>query len=97
MNVSSLIKQHPLLTADLQNLGLNNRTLNVVADDISAQLGGNRSPNLCYVLSTLSCGEFVQAVDTTKIADEANISPAIAQAIVQTIAPWVDNFQLRDV
>jgi hypothetical protein len=99
MNVATLIKQHPLLTADLRNLGLTNRTLHAVADDISTQLSGDKqghkSFNLCYIFNGLSSGEFVKAVDAKKVAEEANLSPALAQTIVLTIAPWVDKFQLR--
>ena len=94
MNVMTLIRKHPLLGADLHNLGVANTTLNEVADTVTEQLGGSRDYNLCYVLSTLNSREFVRCIDVHALAKRARIPESLAQSIVLTIAPWVNQFKV---
>jgi len=94
MNVMTLIRQHPLLYADLKNLGLNSEALNAAARQISAQLGGAPGSNLCYVLSALSSHEFVQLINAAEVATESDTTPAVAQSMVFMLAPWVGQFQV---
>ena len=97
MNILNLIYQHPLLKADLTNLGLGDRHLKTVAGEIGCQLGGSAEFNLCYVLSALNRSQFVKAIDVSALADCVEINPSLAQSIVLTIAPWVDRFQVRAI
>ena len=92
MNLNLLIERHPLLHADLRNLGLSYRHVLAVGRRISAQLGGING-NLSHVLERLDRAGFVAAVDVQDIASEAGITPALAQASVFTIAPWVERFR----
>ena len=97
MNIMSLIHQHPLLFADLKNLGLSHSELQTLARTVTVQLGGQNENNLCYVLAALDCREFVRLADTTEIAERASIAPSLAQSAILTIAPWIDRFQLRAI
>lgn len=94
MNVMTLIKQHPLLYADLKNLGFSGKTLDAAAEQISAQLGGAPGSNLCYVLSALSSEEFVQLINPAEVATESATTPAVAQSMVFMLAPWIGQFQV---
>ncbi len=93
MNVLSLIKQHPLLYADLVNLGICGAALSRAARQISAQLGGD-DDNLCFIFSALSAREFVSLVDTGDLARHSNLPPPLAASMVMTMAPWVGQFRL---
>ncbi|MEM7000992.1 MAG: hypothetical protein AAF529_09400 [Pseudomonadota bacterium] len=95
MNIQSLIHQHPLLFADLRALGLSLTHLNKIAANLSAQLGGAPDFNLCYVLAALDGREFTRAIDVRELAAKSEITSALAQAVVLTIAPWVARFRLR--
>lgn len=97
MNIMSLIHQHPLLFADLKNLGLSHAELNALARTVTMQLGGESDHNLCYVLAALDCNEFIRLADTSEIATRAKIAPSLAQSAILTIAPWIDRFQLRAI
>lgn len=97
MNIVTLLQQHPLLCADLKNLGLSRRHMHNAAIEISQQLGGNQEFNLCYVLAALNSREFVRTIDAAPIATSLDISAALAQSIVLMIAPWVERFQLKAV
>ncbi len=92
MNLAQLIRHHPLLHADLCSLGLSSGNILTVADQISAQLG-TVNGNLSQVLEQLDRRSFVHAVDAKRVALDAGISPALAQASVFTIAPWVERFR----
>ena len=92
-----LINRHPLLFADLQGLGLSHSQVDGLAGELCTQLGGSRDFNLCYVLAALNRADFMRAVDISAIADRLSINPALAQAAVMTIAPWVDRFRLTAV
>lgn len=97
MNIMSLIHQHPLLFADLKNLGLSHTELRNLAQTVTIQLGGERGNNLCYVLASLDCREFARLTDPSEIARRAQIAPSLAQSAILTIAPWIDRFQLRAI
>ena len=97
MNIMSLIHQHPLLFADLKNLGLSHDELQTLAHTVTLQLGGETDHNLCYVLAALNCSEFIRLADTGEIAQSAKIAPSLAQSAILTIAPWIDRFQLRAI
>lgn len=97
MNIHSLIARHPLLHADLCDLGLSHIQVHHVAKEICCQLVGTSEFNMCYVLSALNCTDFVKALDATQIAGYAGIHPSVAQSAVMTIAPWVDRFRLQAV
>ncbi len=92
MNVMTLIRQHPLLHADLANLGLNSHALNTAAARITEQLGGDSDHNLCFVLSALDCQDFVSLVDVADVAGHAGLSNPLAQSLVFILAPWVGKF-----
>ena len=98
MNVYTLIQQHPLLHADLKNLGITSCTLRQVAADLSAQLGPDSNDsghNLSYVFAALDRRTFVRLVNTRRLAEAGQIQPAKAQSIVLLIAPWIDAFALQ--
>ena len=80
MNILSLIHQHPLLFADLKNLGLSHSELDSLAHTVTSQLGGKDDQNLCYVLAALDCREFVRLTDTSEIAARIGIDTALAQS-----------------
>ena len=63
MNVMTLIRQHPLLFADLKNLGLSHNTLHHAATILSVQLGGSAEYNLCNVFASMNAREFIRLVD----------------------------------
>ncbi len=92
MNLNLLIERHPLLHADLRNLGLSYLHVLAVGRRISAQLGGMNG-NLSQVLEGMDRAGFVAAIDVKDIAADAGITPALAQASVFTIAPWVERFR----
>ncbi|MEM7080369.1 MAG: hypothetical protein AAF513_17260 [Pseudomonadota bacterium] len=93
MNVVHLISQHPMLNADLQRLGLPNTRLRALAENITAQLGGDQDQNLYDVLAQLSSREFVLQVDTRNLAKAVDVSPVLAQSAIYMIAPWVGQFR----
>lgn len=95
MNVLTLIQRHPLLHADLRSLGLTHKSVAGVAQNLSAQLGGDPAENLCFVLSGLNCREFLDVVSAGAVAEEAGISETLAQSAVNTIAPWIDRFEMQ--
>ena len=95
MNIMTLIQRHPLLMADLRNLGLSHSHLDDMADNISTQLGGAKDFNLCYVLTALDCKEFVRSIDIHAVANFMNIAPSLAQSAVLTLAPWVGRFAVN--
>ena len=97
MNVLTLIQRHPLLHADLKNLGLGSGALSALASSLTTQLGGDPGKNLCFVLSALNCQEFVRIVSAAEVAAEAGISPTLARTAVATIAPWVDRFEMQEI
>ncbi len=100
-----LIRQHPLLIADLRDLGLADAQVDCVARYLSLQLGpvkhmhtseqlSERAEyNLCYVLEALDTRTFTKAIDTKLLAEHASLTPAFAQSIILMIAPWVDRFK----
>lgn len=92
MNVINLIRQHPMLSADLQSLGLPHTRLVALADNISAQLGGGYQQNLYQVLSALTSTDFVRRVNVSTLASDSDISPVLAQSAILMIAPWVGQF-----
>ena len=97
MNIITLLQQHPLLCADLENLGISRQHMYDAAEEITRQLGGNGSFNLCYVLAALNGKEFVRSVDSRSIAEQLDLSPSLAQSMVLLIAPWVERFELAAV
>ena len=94
MNITTLIRQHPLLLADLKNLGLTHRQLNTLALIVGEQLGGNANYNLCYIFAALTTREFVAAVDVQALATHLNTSPALAESAVLMLAPWIGRFEI---
>ncbi len=95
MNIMTLIQRHPLLMADLRNLGLSHRHLDDMAENISTQLGGAPDFNLCYVLTALDCKEFIRSIDINAVAQFMKIRPSLAQSAVLTLAPWVGRFAVN--
>ncbi|MEM9620435.1 MAG: hypothetical protein AAF993_02220 [Pseudomonadota bacterium] len=90
----TLIRRHPLLYADLKNLGLSADALQAAAQQISQQLGGRPGSNLCYVLSALSSREFMQLIDAQQVATQSSTAPAVARSMVSLLAPWVGQFKV---
>ena len=97
MNINTLLQQHPLLCADLENIGISRQHMYDAATEITRQLGGNSNFNLCYVLAALNSEEFIRSVDSRTIAEQLNLSPSLAQSMVLLIAPWVERFELSAV
>ncbi len=95
MNVMRLINQHPLLRAELHQLGIANTTLRDVADQLDRQLGGHSNYNLCYVLSTLTGREFARSIDIAHLAQRVPLAPELLQSIVLIIAPWIEQFRME--
>ncbi|MEQ8692278.1 MAG: hypothetical protein RIC89_15765 [Pseudomonadales bacterium] len=97
MNLVSLLDRHPLLRADLTQLGLSIPDIQDVARLITLQLGGSTELNLCYIMADLDREAFVRSVDVTPIATQLEISPSLAQSAVLLFAPWIEQFQLSAV
>ncbi len=88
-----LIRQHPLLFADLKNLGVSHNTVHKVASALSRQLS-ERPPRAVERLriTALDTNEFVRRTSAAPIADELGIAPALVQSMILMIAPWIDRF-----
>ena len=94
MNMFALIRQHPLLFADLKHLGIPTIKIRSLADEVSQQLGGDQAPNLSLVLNSLNSEQFVAATDVSLLADRTGLAPSTVQSCVLLMAPWVGRFQL---
>lgn len=97
MNILTLIHQHPLLAADLKNLGISHAELQAIANAITIQIGGQGSQNLCRILAGMGSREFVHLTNASDVAQTAAIEPALAQSAILLIAPWINRFQLRAI
>ena len=94
MNVMLLIRQHPLLFADLKNLGVSHNTVHRVASALSTQLTDTppREEGRGPAFAVIDADEFVRRTSAAPIATELDIAPALVQSMILMIAPWIDRF-----
>ena len=87
-----LIRQHPLLFADLKNLGVSHNTVHKVATALSTQLNDAPPRAEAGLIAALDADEFVRRTSAAPIAAELDIAPALVQSMILMIAPWIDRF-----
>ena len=93
MNVLTLIHQHPLLQADLIHQGLPYKALAPLAHNIALQLGSSVD-NLSQVFATLTYAQCMEQLDSNLLAQESGISTPLAQSVLQSVATFIDHYEI---
>jgi len=94
LNVLTLIQQHPLLQADLVHQGVPYKTLGPLADSIALQLGSS-ADNLSQLFSKLTYAQCMDALDAGQVAQASGISAPAATAALQSVAAFIDEYELH--
>lgn len=92
MDFSSLIESAPELMQGLQGLGLGEGEISSMTQEIGGQLSGGGGLDIASLLGGLDAEAFLAQIDVAALASKVGISPEIAKAAVELIAPAIANF-----